>query len=103
MVYLGKTLVPGVKSINVGKEGVQLNFMEAHHKGEPTTPQINIDLFCNHAKDLFDLVKVDIVLISCSTMNRTFKQSNDHMKLFDVPVVQEEELFLIKLKMGGTV
>ncbi len=92
--YFGKLMLPGVRIINVGNEGVQLNFMEAHHKGEPTPPQINIDLFCNYAKDLFDLVKVDAVLISCSTMNRAFKQVNEFMKPMGVPVVQIDEAMM---------
>ncbi len=29
--WFGKSILPGVKIINVGNEAVQLNFMEAHH------------------------------------------------------------------------
>jgi len=50
--WFGKKQLPGVKIINAGNESVQLNFMEAHKKGEPCPPQINIDLFCTTAKDL---------------------------------------------------
>jgi len=92
--WFGKKMLPGVKIINVGNEAVQLNFMEAHHKGEACPPQINIDLFSNYAKDLFDLVGVDAVLISCSTMNRAFQQVNDHMQSFGVPVIQIDEAMM---------
>ena len=88
--YFGKLMLPGVKIINVGNEAVQLNFMEAHHRGEPVPPQINIDLFCNYAKDLFDLVKVDAILISCSTMNRAFKQVSEKIKTQSTPRAQRK-------------
>jgi len=92
--WFGKKILPGVKIINVGNEAVQLNFMEAHSKGEPCPPQINIDLFCNYAKDLYDLYKVDAILISCSTMNRAFKQVSEFMKPYGVPVVQIDEAMM---------
>jgi aspartate/glutamate racemase len=92
--YFGKLMLPGVKIINVGNEAVQLNFMDAHHRGEPVPPQINIDLFCNYARDLFDLAKVDAILISCSTMNRAFKQVSEKMRPLGVPVVQIDEAMM---------
>jgi hypothetical protein len=92
--YFGKLMLPGVKIINVGNEAVQLNFMRAHKRGEPCPPQINIDLFCRYARDLFDLVGVDAVLISCSTMNRAFRQVRDAMKPLRVPVVQIDEAMM---------
>ncbi len=92
--WFGQKMLPGVKIINVGNEGVQLNFMEAHHKGEACPPQINIDLFSNYARDLFHLQKVDAVLISCSTMNRAFKKVSDDMAEFGVPVIQIDEAMM---------
>jgi Asp/Glu/hydantoin racemase len=92
--WFGKRLLPGVKIINVGNEAVQLNFMDAHEKGEPCPPQINIDLFCNYAKDLYDLYKVDAILISCSTMNRAFNQVSEFMKPYNVPVIQIDEAMM---------
>jgi len=92
--YFGKLYLPGVKIINVGNEGVQLNFMRAHDLGEPCPPQINIDLFCQYAKDLYDLVRVDAVLISCSTMNRAFSQVSEFMKPVGVPVIQIDEAMM---------
>ena len=32
--WFGKKILPGVKIINAGNEAVQLNFMDAHQKGE---------------------------------------------------------------------
>jgi len=92
--YFGRLMLPGVKIINAGNEAVQLNFMEAHHAGRPCPPQINIDLFCRYARDLFDLVGVDAILISCSTMNRAFAQVSAQMKDVGVPVVQIDEAMM---------
>jgi len=92
--YFGRLLLPGVKIVNAGNEAVQLNFMDAHHHGRPCPPQINIDLFCRYARDLFDLVGVDAILISCSTMNRAFGQVREHMKSIGVPVVQIDEAMM---------
>ncbi len=92
--YFGKTMLPGVKIINVGNEAVQLNFMEAHSQGLTCPPQINIDLFCKYAKDLHDLHKVDAVMISCSTMNRAFREVSETMKSLDVPVIQIDEAMM---------
>ncbi|MGM0375872.1 MAG: aspartate/glutamate racemase family protein [Bacteroidota bacterium] len=92
--WFGKSILPGVKIINVGNEAVQLNFMNAHKKGKPCPPQINIDLFCNYAKDLHDLFRVDAILISCSTMNRAFRQVSEFMSPTGVPVIQIDEAML---------
>jgi hypothetical protein len=62
--------------------------MRAHHLNEPCPPQINIDLFCNYARDLFDLVGVDAIMITCSTMNRSYEQVRDKMNEVGVPTVQ---------------
>ena len=92
--YFGKTMLPGVKIINVGNEAVQLNFMQAHSQKLACPPQINIDLFCKYAKDLYDLYQVDAVLISCSTMNRAFKKVRETMKPLGVPVIQIDEAMM---------
>jgi len=92
--YFGKIMLPGVKIINAGNEAVQLNFMQAHNRGLPSPPQINIDLFCRYARDLYDLHKVDAVMISCSTMNRAFKEVNETMKPLGVPVIQIDEAMM---------
>ena len=92
--YFGKTMLPGVKIINSGNEAVQLNFMEAHGKGLACPPQINIGLFCKYARDLYDLHRVDAVMISCSTMNRAFRQVSETMRPMGVPVVQIDEAMM---------
>lgn len=92
--YFGKIILPGVKIINAGNEAVQLNFMQAHQNGEDCPPQINIDLFAQYAKDLFDLIKVDAILVSCSTMNRAFGQVTKKMRDYDIPVVQIDEAMM---------
>jgi len=92
--YFGKTMLPGVKIINADNEAVQLNFMEAHGKGLDCPPQINIDLFCKYAKDLYDLHEVDAVMISCSTMNRAFRHVSETMKPLGVPVIQIDEAMM---------
>lgn len=93
-VYFGKLMLPGVKIISVGNEAVQLNFMRAHSRGLQCPPEINIGLFCRYARDLFDLEQVNAILISCSTMNRAFKQVSDEMKPLGVPVVQIDEAMM---------
>jgi Asp/Glu/hydantoin racemase len=92
--WFGKKMLPGVKIINAGNEAVQLNFMRAHSNEQPCPPQINIDLFCRYAEDLYRLFEVDAILISCSTMNRAFSQVQSHMKQFNVPVVQIDEAMM---------
>ena len=92
--YFGRLILPGVKIINVGNEAIQLNFMRAHSRGEPCPPQLNIDLFCRYARDLFELAQVDAILISCSTMNRAFKKVSEQMKPLGVPVVQIDEAMM---------
>lgn len=93
-VYFGKLMLPGVKIISLGNEAVQLNFMRAHSRGLQCPPKINIGLFCRYARDLFDLEQVNAILISCSTMNRAFKQVSDEMKPLGVPVVQIDEAMM---------
>ena len=92
--WFGKKMLPGVKIINVGNEAVQLNFMRAFGQGLPTPPQGNIDLFCRYAEDLYRLFGVDAILISCSTMNRAYREVQSHMKQFGVPVVQIDEAMM---------
>lgn len=92
--YFGQKMLPGVKIINVGNEAVQLNFMTAHHQGQPCPPQINIDATERYARDLYDLYAVDAVLLTCSTMNRAFRQVSEAMRSVNVPVVQIDEAMM---------
>ncbi len=86
--YFGRLFVPGAHLINVGNEAVQINFMEAHERGLPTPPQSNIDAFVRYAKDLAELGHVDAILITCSTMNRSFPAVMDAMAPYAIPVIQ---------------
>lgn len=100
--YFGSTILPGVQLINVGNEGVQLNFMRAHEKGEPCPPQINIDLFVQYAKDIYKLWGMDALIITCSTMNRAADSVKQAMKALGVPVVQIDEPMMEKtVDRGG--
>ena len=89
--YFGRLYLPGAHLINVGNEAVQVNFMEAHAKGEPCPPQPNIDASERYARDLVELGAVDLVLMTCSTMNRAYRQVEAALKPYGVPVVQIDQ------------
>lgn len=86
--YFGRRYLPGVQLVNAGNEAVQLNFVAAHAKGLPCPPQVNIDAFLRYARDLVELAQVDAVLITCSTMNRSYTQVERALAPYGVPVVQ---------------
>jgi len=86
--YFGRLYLPGVHLLNAGNEAVQVNFMEAHEKGKPTPPQSNIDVFVRYAKDLAELGHVDAILITCSTMNRSYPAVVEAMEDYNIPVIQ---------------
>lgn len=83
--YFGKHYLPGVKLVNAGNDAVQLNFMRAFAQREPCPPPENIDAFVRTARDLVELGNVDAILITCSTMNRSYPAV---ARAVDVPVVQ---------------
>ncbi len=83
--YFGHYYLPGVRLVNAGNDAVQLNFTRAFANGEPCPPQENIDLFARTARDLVALASVDAILITCSTMNRSYEAV---VEAVDVPVVQ---------------
>jgi hypothetical protein len=89
--YFGRLYLPGVHLVNAGNEAVQLNFMDAHQKGLPCPPQSNIEAFIRYARDLVELAQVDLVLITCSTMNRAYLQVADALQSYAVPVIQIDE------------
>lgn len=102
--YFGRLYLPGVHLINVGNEAVQINFMEAHARGDPTPPQSNIDAFVRYARDLVALGGVDAVLITCSTMNRSYPQVQEALAPLDVPVVQIDRPMMTRaVRHGGRV
>jgi aspartate/glutamate racemase len=86
--YFGRLYLPGVHLLNLGNEAVQINFMEAHEKGLPTPPPSNIDAFVRYAVDLAELGRVDAILITCSTMNRSYQAVAKRMEAYGVPVLQ---------------
>jgi len=86
--YFGRLYLPGAHLINVGNEAVQINFMEAHQRGLPTPPQSNIDAFVRYARDLAEMGHVDAILITCSTMNRSFPAVLEAMRPYAIPVIQ---------------
>lgn len=101
--YFGRLFVPGAHLINVGNEAVQINFMEAYEKGLPTPPQSNIDTFVRYAQDLVELGHVDAILITCSTMNRSYLAVVDAMKPYETPVIQIDRPMMERaVQHGGT-
>ncbi len=83
--YFGRLYLPGVQLVNAGSDAVQINFMRAHTAGEPCPPQSSVDVFVRAARDLVQLADVDAILITCSTMNRSY---NAVAEAVEVPVVQ---------------
>lgn len=100
--YFGRMFVPGAHLINVGNEALQVNFMEIHQQGLPVPPQSNIDAFVRYARDLVELGHVDAILITCSTMNRSFPAVMDAMKPYNIPVIQiDRPIMENAVKHGG--
>lgn len=86
--YFGRLLLPGVTLVNAGNDAVQLNFMQAHADNKPCPPAANIERFVAYARDLVELANVDVVLITCSTMNRSYARVAEALESYRVPVVQ---------------
>ena len=86
--YFGRLFLPGVHLVSVGNEAVQINFMEAHERGEECPPKSNIEAFVRYAHDLVDLARVDAILITCSTMNRAYREVEKAVAPDGIPVVQ---------------
>jgi aspartate/glutamate racemase len=100
--YFGRLFVPGAHLINVGNEALQVNFMEVHEHGLPVPPQSNIDAFVRYARDLVELGHVDAILITCSTMNRSFPAVREAMKPYSLPVIQiDRPLMENAVRHGG--
>lgn len=101
--YFGRRFVPGAHLLNVGNEAVQINFMSAHERGEPTPPASNIDAFVRYARDLAELGRVDAILITCSTMNRSYRAVAEAMRAYSIPVVQIDRPMMERaVRRGGT-
>lgn len=102
--YFGRLYLPGVHLVNAGNEAVQLNFMDAHQKGLPCPPAANIGAFIRYARDLVELAQVDLVLITCSTMNRAYPQVADALQSYAVPVIQIDQPMMQRaVAQGGEI
>ena len=102
--YFGRLYLPGVHLVNVGNEAIQISFMQAHARGLPTPPASNIEAFVRYARDLVELAQVDAVLITCSTMNRSYPQVQEALSPHDVPVMQIDRPMMTRaVKHGGRI
>ena len=100
--YFGRLFIPGAHLINIGNEALQVNFMEAFEHGQPTPPKSNIDAFIGYARDLAELGHVDAILITCSTMNRSFPTVVEAMSPYGIPVIQIDRPMMERaVKRGG--
>ncbi len=86
--YFGRMYLPGVHLVNMGNEAIQLNFMQAYAEGKDCPPQANIERFIQYARDLVELAQVNAVMITCSTMNRSYQQVARALQPYGVPVIQ---------------
>lgn len=99
--YFGKLYLPGVQLINASNDAVQLNFTRAFDAGELCPPQPNIDAFVRMARDLVELGRVDAILITCSTMNRSYAAVAQAVR---VPVVQiDQPMMEAAVQHGGKI
>jgi len=102
--YFGRRFLPGVHLVNAGNEAMQLNFMKAHKEGKPTPPQSNIDTMVRYALDLVELADVDAVIITCSTMNRSYPAVSRALEPYGVPVIQIDRPMMERaVERGGRV
>lgn len=99
--YFGRVYLPGVKLINVSNEAVQLNFMKAHSEGLECPPRKNIEVYGRFAEDLAELFGVDAILITCSTMNRSYPYVQNAVARYGVPVVQIDQPMMEKAVSNG--
>jgi aspartate/glutamate racemase len=102
--FFGRLYLPGVHLVNAGNEAVQINFMQAHQAGQAVPPQENIETFTRYAADLVSLAQVQAVLITCSTMNRAFKEVRQALEPAGVPVFQIDRPMMVRaIEHGGRV
>ncbi|HLE27043.1 MAG TPA: aspartate/glutamate racemase family protein [Anaerolineales bacterium] len=102
--FFGRRYLPGAQLVNAGNDAVQLNFMEAHARGEFYPPAANVRAFVRYAKDLAVLGRVDAILITCSTMNRAYRAVQAALASKGVPVFQIDQPMLEQAaRLGGTV
>ena len=86
--YFGRMYLPGVHLINAGNEAVQINLHGGSSRGITRVPPANLAAFKRYALDLVELGHVDAVLITCSTMNRSYPLIHEALQPYCVPVFQ---------------
>jgi hypothetical protein len=100
--YFGRMYLPGVHLVNIGNEAIQLNFMQAYKEGKACPPQANIERFIQYARDLVELAQVNAVMITCSTMNRSYQQVAYALEPYKVPVIQIDMAMMERaVALGG--
>jgi aspartate/glutamate racemase len=99
--YFGKRYLPGVQLVHAASDAVQLNFTRAFNAGESCPPPSNIDAFVRMARELVELARVDAILITCSTMNRSYPAVAQAVR---VPVVQiDQPMMQAAVQYGGRI
>ncbi|OFW54691.1 MAG: hypothetical protein A2163_03165 [Actinobacteria bacterium RBG_13_35_12] len=83
--YFAKKYLPGVNTISIGNDAIQFNFMKAYYDRKKCPPEENIKIFIRNARELEKLARVDAILITCSTMNRSYLKIKNAIT---IPVVQ---------------
>lgn len=102
--YFGRLFLPGVQLINAGNDAVQLNFMRDYAAGKPVPPQSNIDCFVRYAIDLVELSQVDAVLITCSTMNRSYPAVQQALDPYHISVLPiDQPMMEDAVNLGGKI
>lgn len=99
--YFAKKILPGVKIVSVGSDAVQYNFLKAHSIGAECPPEINKKIFAEQAVQLHELIGVDAILSTCSTMNRSYPVIQKAMDKYKVPVVQIDMPMMEQAVMHG--
>jgi len=85
--YFGRRLLPGADISHICDDSIQKAFQEAKEKGQPVPPQTNIDRFGDYALN-FATYGYDVVMLTCSTMNRSYRSVAERLREHNVPVVQ---------------
>ncbi len=99
--YFGRLYLPGAHLVNMGNEAVQLNFMQAYAAKQPCPPRENVERFIRYAIDLVELAQVHAVMITCSTMNRSFAAVSSALEPYSVPVIQIDMPMMEKAVASG--
>jgi Asp/Glu/hydantoin racemase len=102
--FFGRLYLPGVHLVSAGNEAVQISFIEAHEAGHSGLPAANLSAFKRYALDLVELGHVDALLITCSTMNRSYPMVCEALQTYKIPVLQiDRPMMESAVKHGGRV